>query len=100
MSLIRLREISRLYQMGGETIYALRTVILPFVWIFNPQLLIIDVRGWWELFLVVTSATVACLIFAAATMNYFQTRSRWWDGSRSGNGSSWPPGAHHTRSGH
>ncbi len=50
------------------SVYALRTVVLPFVWIFNPQLLLIDVHGWWELFLVVTSATVACLIFAAATM--------------------------------
>ena len=25
--------------------YALRTVILPFVWIFNPQLLLIDVMA-------------------------------------------------------
>ena len=61
------------------SVYALRTVVLPFVWIFNPQLLLIDVHGWWELLLVVTSATVACLIFAAATMNWFQTRSRWWE---------------------
>ncbi len=61
------------------SVYALRTVILPFVWIFNPQLLLIDVHGWWELVLVVTSATVACLIFAAATMNFFQARSRWWE---------------------
>ena len=37
------------------SVYALRTVVLPFVWIFNPQLLLIDVHGWWELMLVVTS---------------------------------------------
>jgi TRAP-type uncharacterized transport system fused permease subunit len=61
-------------------VYALRTVVLPLVWIFNPQLLLIDVRGWWELVLVVTSATVACLVFAAATIGWFQTRSRWWEG--------------------
>ncbi len=30
-------------------LYALRTVILPFIWIFNPQLLLIDVQGWGEL---------------------------------------------------
>ncbi len=61
------------------SVYALRTVVLPFVWIFNPQLLLIDVHGWFELVLVVISATVACLVFAAATMNWFYTRSRWWE---------------------
>jgi TRAP-type uncharacterized transport system fused permease subunit len=61
------------------SVYALRTVVLPFVWIFNPQLLLIDVHGWWELFLVITSATVACLIFAAATIGWFQAKSRWWE---------------------
>ena len=36
-------------------------MILPFVWIFNPQLLLIDVHGWWELTVVVVARTVACL---------------------------------------
>jgi TRAP transporter 4TM/12TM fusion protein len=61
------------------SIYALRTVILPFVWIFNPTLLLIDVNGYLELAIVVFGATVACLAFAAATMGWFQTRSRWWE---------------------
>ena len=61
------------------SVYALRTVILPFVWIFNPQLLLIDVHGWWELAVVVVASTIACLIFAAVTMNWFLTRSRWWE---------------------
>ena len=61
------------------SVYALRTVILPFVWIFNPQLLLIDVHGWWELLVVVVASTIACLVFAAATMGWFQTRSRWWE---------------------
>ena len=30
------------------SLYALRTVVLPFVWIFNPQLLLIDVHGTWR----------------------------------------------------
>ena len=47
------------------SVYALRTVILPFIWIFNPQLLLIDVHGWWELTVVVVASTVACLVFAA-----------------------------------
>jgi len=61
------------------SIYALRTVVLPFVFIFNPALLIIDVHGWWEIALVAFAATVASCIFAAATMNWFQTRCRWWE---------------------
>ena len=31
------------------SVYALRTVILPFIWIFNPQLLLIDIDSVWEL---------------------------------------------------
>ncbi|MEO5676517.1 MAG: TRAP transporter permease, partial [Usitatibacter sp.] len=61
------------------SVYALRTVILPFVWIFNPQLLLIDVHGWWELTMVVVASTVACLMFAAVTMNWFLVKSRWWE---------------------
>jgi len=60
-------------------LYALRTVVLPFIWIFNPQLLLIDVDGWWELLSVVVACTVAMLVFAAITMNWFRVRSRWWE---------------------
>jgi TRAP-type uncharacterized transport system fused permease subunit len=61
------------------SVYALRTVILPFIWIFNPQLLLIDVHGWWELAMVVIASTVACLAFAAVTMGWFLDKSRWWE---------------------
>ncbi|HYC36499.1 MAG TPA: TRAP transporter permease [Usitatibacter sp.] len=61
------------------SVYALRTVILPFVWIFNPALLLIDVAGWWELTVVVVASTVAALVFAAATMGWFQAKSRVWE---------------------
>jgi TRAP-type uncharacterized transport system fused permease subunit len=60
------------------SIYALRTVVLPFVFVFNPALLIIDVHGWWEVLLVGIAATVASMTFAAATMGYFP-RCRWWE---------------------
>ncbi|MSQ53996.1 MAG: TRAP transporter fused permease subunit [Betaproteobacteria bacterium] len=61
------------------SLYAMRTVVLPFVWIFNPQLLLIDVHGWSELVLVVLASLAASLTFAAATMGWFQTRCRWWE---------------------
>jgi hypothetical protein len=61
------------------SIYAIRTVVLPFIWIFNPALLLINVHGWFEALLVAFASTVASLLFAAATMNYFRVRCRWWE---------------------
>ena len=43
------------------SVYALRTVILPFIWIFNPQLLLIDIDGWSELVSVIVASTLAML---------------------------------------
>ena len=60
-------------------VYALRTVILPFIWIFNPQLLLIDIGSWWELVTVVVASTVAMLVFAALTMGWFRVKCRWWE---------------------
>ena len=61
------------------SIYALRTVILPFIWIFNPQLLLIDVHSTAELIRVVLASITATLIFAAVTMNWLRIRNRWWE---------------------
>jgi TRAP transporter 4TM/12TM fusion protein len=61
------------------SVYALRTVILPFIWIFNPQLLLIDVRSTFELVAVIVASTVAMLLFAALTMGWFRVKSRWWE---------------------
>ncbi|MFW8636379.1 TRAP transporter permease [Cribrihabitans pelagius] len=68
---------------GGDAIrtgfiaffYSLRTVALPFVFIFNTDLLLIDV-GWMQGILVAVSATIAILVFTAGTMGYFVSRSR------------------------
>jgi TRAP transporter 4TM/12TM fusion protein len=61
------------------SVYALRTVVLPFVFIFNPALLLIDVHGWGEVAVVSFAATVASLAFAAATIGWFQTKCKWWE---------------------
>jgi len=61
------------------SVYALRTVVLPFVFIFNPALLLIDVSGWFDLASVAVASTVASLAFAAATMAWFRERCRWWE---------------------
>ncbi|MBY6065662.1 TRAP transporter permease [Leisingera aquaemixtae] len=68
---------------GGDAIrtgftaffYSLRTVALPFVFIFNTDLLLIDVN-WIQGIIVAISATIAILVFTAGTMGYFVSRSR------------------------
>ncbi|MEZ5934708.1 MAG: TRAP transporter permease [Alphaproteobacteria bacterium] len=58
--------------------YSLRTAALPFLFIFNNQLLLIDV-GWAEGILVFVVATIAMLVFAAATQGWFFDRLRIWE---------------------
>lgn len=48
-------------------LYSMRTAILPFMFIFNTQLLMIGVDSVWLFALTVSSAIVANLMFAAAT---------------------------------
>lgn len=59
--------------------YDIRTAILPFMFIFNTQLLMIDIEGPLHLFLTVFSATVAMLVFSAATQGWWFTRNKWWE---------------------
>ncbi len=59
--------------------YSLRTVALPFMFIFNTQLILYEIGGAVELILTVLAATIAMLVFAAATQGYFMVRSRIWE---------------------
>jgi TRAP transporter 4TM/12TM fusion protein len=59
--------------------YDIRTAILPFMFIFNTQLLMIGIEHWWELALTVASAVAAMLVFAAATQGFLLVKSRLWE---------------------
>ncbi|MDX9884112.1 TRAP transporter permease [Thauera sp.] len=56
--------------------YSARTAILPFMFIFNTQLLLIGIGNTFQLILTIVTATVASMMFAAATQGYFITKSR------------------------
>lgn len=56
--------------------YEMRTVLLPFMFIFNTQLLMIGIDSWWLFALTVATAITANLMFAAATQGWLLTRSR------------------------
>jgi TRAP-type uncharacterized transport system fused permease subunit len=59
--------------------YSMRTAILPFLFIFNTQLLLIGLTGPFHLILTIFIAIVAMLVFAAATQGYFLTKTRWYE---------------------
>src|SRR5690606_10335889 len=59
--------------------YSIRTAILPFMFIFNAQLLMIGVDNVWSFLLTVASAIVANLMFAAGTQGWFLARNRWYE---------------------
>ncbi len=58
--------------------YSIRTALLPFLFIFNTDLLLIDV-GPLQAVLVFIVALIAMLLFAAGTMNYFMVKSRLYE---------------------
>ena len=61
------------------TWYEFRTVLLPFIFIFNPEILLIDIGGVGHFIVVVGCATLAMAAFVAALQGFFFTRNRWWE---------------------
>ncbi|WP_370279578.1 TRAP transporter permease [Pontibacterium sp.] len=59
--------------------YDIRTAVLPFMFIFNTELLLIGVEGPFHLLMTIVSATGAMLIFAAATQGYWLVKNRWYE---------------------
>ena len=60
-------------------IYDIRTAVLPFMFIFNNQLLLIGLDTWYHLVVIIAGAVLAMLAFAAATQGYMLTRNRIWE---------------------
>jgi TRAP-type uncharacterized transport system fused permease subunit len=58
--------------------YDIRTALLPFLFLFNTELLLIDV-SWFKGILVFLVAASAMMLFAAATQGYWLVRCRWWE---------------------
>lgn len=58
--------------------YDIRTALLPFLFLFNTELLLIDVTFGKAIFVFIV-ATFAMMLFAAATQGYFLAKSRIWE---------------------
>lgn len=59
--------------------YDIRTAMLPFMFIFNTQLLMIGIDHTFEFIVVVISAIIGMLLFAAATQGFWFVKNRWYE---------------------
>ncbi|NOH80925.1 TRAP transporter permease [Vibrio sp. RE86] len=59
--------------------YDIRTAILPFMFIFNTQLLLMGIDSIWHLLMTIISSVIAMLIFSAATQGWWFTKNKWWE---------------------
>ena len=59
--------------------YSLRTGILPIVFLFNHELLLIGVDNIWQALIVITTSLTGILVFTAATQRWFINRLRWYE---------------------
>jgi hypothetical protein len=59
--------------------YEIRTAILPVVFIFNPELLLIGVESIWHGVTVFVVSLIAILCFSSLTQNYMFVRNKFYD---------------------
>ncbi|MAJ86234.1 MAG: C4-dicarboxylate ABC transporter [Candidatus Pelagibacter sp.] len=59
--------------------YSLRTGILPIVFIFNPELLLIGIENFWHGLIVVVTSLIAILIFTASTQGWLFNKLKWYE---------------------
>jgi TRAP transporter 4TM/12TM fusion protein len=59
--------------------YDIRTAILPFVFIFNPELLLVGVESVWHGLMVFVVSLIAILCFSAATQGWFLVKTKWYE---------------------
>jgi len=59
--------------------YSLRTGILPIVFLFNHELLLIGVEDIWHALLVIVTSLIGILIFTAATQRWFFNKLHWYE---------------------
>ncbi len=59
--------------------YSLRTGILPIVFLFNHELLLIGVDSFWQALIIIATSLTGILIFTAATQQWFINKLKWYE---------------------
>jgi hypothetical protein len=60
-------------------IYELRTAILPFVFLYNQEILLINIRNGWHFAWVLGTSALACIAFASLTQRHMLVKTRLWE---------------------
>ena len=60
-------------------IYDLRTAVIPFMFVFNPRLLLVGSEGWGQGLLIFASAVGGVLAFTNAVQGWALTANRWYE---------------------
>jgi len=59
--------------------YSLRTGILPIVFLFNHELLLIGIDSFWQAIIVIITSLIGILVFTAATQQWFINKLKWYE---------------------
>ena len=59
--------------------YSLRTGILPIVFLFNHELLLIGIENIWHGLIVITTSLIGILVFTSATQGWFVNKLKWYE---------------------
>ena len=59
--------------------YSLRTGILPIVFLFNSELLLIGIESIWHGLMVIATSLIGILVFTSATQGWFVNKLKWYE---------------------
>jgi len=60
-------------------LYDIRTAALPFMFIFNTEILLIGINSFWEAIFIFIMTCFGTCAFAAATQGWFIAKNRWYE---------------------
>jgi TRAP transporter 4TM/12TM fusion protein len=59
--------------------YELRTAVLPFVFLYNQEILLLNIQNVFHFIWILGTSILACLAFASATQRFMLVKTRWWE---------------------
>jgi TRAP transporter 4TM/12TM fusion protein len=59
--------------------YDIRTAVLPFIFIFNPELLLIGIETWWQGIMIFVLSVIAIFCFSAVTQGWLLVKVKWYE---------------------
>ena len=59
--------------------YEIRTAVLPIIFLFNQELLLIGIENIWHALLVILTSLLGILVFTAATQGWFFNKLKWYE---------------------